>query len=156
MTTFYDLLNINLNESNENIKESYKNKIKNYKYKNLNNDDILVIKQLKTALFILLNKDLRELYNNLILSNDKNSDDNWKINGLNSTDNADLNSLFDNNIINNIELTPTITKSSSLEKVNNFINERIFNNINQNQNQNKIIYNSMMPIQTREDRKLTN
>ena len=156
MTTFYDLLNINLNESNENIKVSYKNKIKNYKYKNLNNDDILVIKQLKTALFILLNKDLRELYNNLILSNDKNSDDNWKINGLNSTDNADLNSLFDNNIINNIELTPTITKSSSLEKVNNFINERIFNNINQNQNQNKIIYNSMMPIQTREDRKLTN
>jgi len=178
MTTFYDLLNVNLNESNENIKMSYRNKIRKYKYKKLNDDDILEIKQLKTAQFILLNHDLREIYNNLITSKEDNTknlledntknlledntknlseDNNWKIGSLNSYDNTDLNSLFENNIINNSEIKNTKTKSSSLEKVNNFMNDRIFNNIIQtHNNQNKIIYNSIIPIQTREDRKLNN
>lgn len=204
MTTFYDLLNIDFYEIKDNIKIAYKNKIKNYKYKNLNEEDILEIKQLKTASFILLNDNLRELYNNLIISKKKNEiladnsndeilvgNSNDEILAGNSNDNnSDLNSLF-SNIINNSDinnhdlislsqnirtgiLSPTddtkqklsshidksITKqnipnskSTSLEKMNNFMNDRIFSNINHNTT-NKIIYNSIMPIQTREDRKL--
>lgn len=207
MTTFYDLLNIDFYEIKDNIKIAYKNKIKNYKYKNLNEEDILEIKQLKTGLFILLNDNLRELYNNLIFSNEKNEiladnsndeilvgNSNDEILAGNSNDNnSDLNSLF-SNIINNsdmsnhdlISLSQNIrtgisnstnettysedkllrpidksitkqnipnTKSTSLEKMNNFMNDRIFSNINHNTT-NKIIYNSLIPIQTREDRKL--
>ena len=212
MTTFYDLLNIDFFEIKDNIKIAYKNKIKNYKYKNLNEEDILEIKQLKTASFILLNDNLRELYNNLILSKKENNkiladnsndeiivhdsneilvgNSNEILAGNSNDNNSDLNSLFSNIITNSeilndcpISLSQNIrtgilkptdetkqklispmdetrtkqnipnTKSTSLEKMNNFMNDRIFSNINHNTT-NKIIYNSLMPIQTREDRKL--
>ena len=73
----------------------------------------------------------------------------------NSVNNTDLDTLF-SNIINNNNNNINIpnSKSTSLEKVNNFMSNRIFTITNENNN--KIIYNQIMPIQTREDRKLTN
>jgi DnaJ-class molecular chaperone len=169
MTTFYDLLNINPDENINNIKLAYKNRINVYKYKELNEDDVLTIKLLKTAYFILSNNQLRELYNNYIFSsNDTNDDSASKDNnpkdhpkddivpGNSGLNNDDLDSLF-NNILTNEEIQNINipkTKSTSLEKTNNILSDRIFTVVNENTN--KIIFNSLMPIQTREDRKLTN
>jgi len=157
MTTFYDLLNINSGENINNIIIAYKNKIKIFKNKDLDDEDILIIKQLKTALLILTNDSLRILYNNIIINKENNNIDileenNDNIQPCNSNDENNLDSLF-SKIIDK-ETDQINTKSTSHDKINNFYTDRIFNNINPNLN--KITYNSITPMQTREERKLSN
>lgn len=166
MTTFYDLLNISYKDNIDDIKYAYKNKIKIYKYKNLEEGDIIKIKQLKTAFFILTNKELRDIYNNYLFNdnnidvNDNMNADNNNINTSNNIDAGNSNNetnldiLFTNIINTNTNINIPNTKNKSLEKANNYMNDRIFTNISPLNN--KIVYNSLMPIQTREDRKLTN
>ena len=154
MKTFYDLLNIKYEENKENVKLAYKNKIKIYKYKELNSDDILAIKQLKTAYYILTNDNLREIYNNFLFTDNDVEIEIEEVNAEN--DNLDV--LF-TNIMDNSEMNSKLknipnTKVKSIEKANNFFTERIFNNITPLNN--KVMYNPIIPIQTREDRKLTN
>ena len=157
MTTFYDLLNINQYENNENIKISYKNQIKIYKFKNLSEEDILKVKQLKTALLILTNDELKKIYDNLLFNKDQTSElDKLEILPENSGNDNTLDSLFSNIINNTNNINIPNCKSKSLEKANNYMTDRIFHNIAINDSTNKIVYNSIMPIQTREDRKLAN
>jgi DnaJ-class molecular chaperone len=156
MTTFYDLLNISYNDNINDIKYAYKNKIKIYKFKKLEENDILKIKQLKTAYFILTNDELKDIYDNFIF-NDNNIDaqnSNNNIDAENSINETNLDILFTKIIDNNTDINIPNTKNKSLDNANKYMNERIFTNITPLNN--KIVYNSLMPIQTREDRKLNN
>jgi DnaJ-class molecular chaperone len=165
MKTFYDLLNIKLDDSSEIIKFAYKNKIKKYNdIEKLTSDDISQIKQLKTALFILSNDEYKYNYDQLINNNkiicikDNENIPNENIpnenipnanipNANNYEDNEfTLNTLFSNNIdkqkIDNFENN----------KDNSFISNRIFSMSNI-YNQKDINLNFMNPIHTRESRR---
>ena len=114
-----------------------------------------IIKQYKTALYILTNFELRNKYNNLIYSNDNIIETNNNIIEANNDNDVSLDSLF-NNILDNNDNTINIpnSKSKSLEQMNNYMSNRIFDTINKKPN--NIIINNLIPIQTREDRKLVN
>ena len=154
--SFYDILNINIYESIENIKLAYKNKIKIFKNKELNNNDIIIIKKLKMALFILTNEQLRNTYNNLLLQKlNNNSENNEKtiineISTLNDDDNnINLDILFQNpqSQINSLSNENKFIKEN---KINNIISDRVFSIPNTQ----KIMINNLLPQQTREEKKL--
>jgi len=132
--SFYDILNVHPNESLENIKLSYKNKIKYFKNKNLNENDIINIKKLKTALFILSNYQLRMAYNNLLIQKIEeakiNNIDTPSVNNLDTLSINNLDTLSINNIdtlsINNIDTTLVNNIDTTL--VNNIDDISVNNN----------------------------
>ena len=167
--TFYDLLNININDNIENIKLSYKSKINYFKNKSINENDIIIIKRLKTAFFILSHSELRYAYNNLILQNNleeetfndsnnnninneinnsnNNNTSNNIIKALNDEENVNLDKLFESQ--QNLYNIDNINKKKDI-KMNNIISERVFSIPNNN----KIMYNNILPLQTRDEKKL--
>uniref|UniRef100_A0A6C0HA06 J domain-containing protein n=1 Tax=viral metagenome TaxID=1070528 RepID=A0A6C0HA06_9ZZZZ len=184
MSTYYELLNINYDASDVNIRKAYKNKIALYKNKILTIEDIQHIKQLKIALFILENTELRNNYNNILFNTNLKNDDSPptqeppSINALNNYDDSppiqecpSINALnnYDDQytVINPQEVyqstqdTPNIYEEKNnidvynKQKRVNEKNVKLSNRIfDNNFNNNKIIVNTFKPIQTREDRKL--
>ena len=164
--SFYDILNIYPNESLENIKLSYKNKIKYFKNKNLNENDIINIKKLKTAFFILTNYQLRTAYNNLLIQKIEESKNHLEVSvnnndipetnnsniinevaALNDDNNINLDELFQ---INTLKIESNLNHTEKSTKMNNIISNRIFSIPNTQ----KIMINNILPQQTREERKL--
>jgi DnaJ-class molecular chaperone len=87
MTNYYDLLEINTDASNEQIISSYKIKITRYNnMSKLSEDNINEIKELKKAIYVLTNNNLKILYNNKLHKKklDNNILDNNKLNNLRS------------------------------------------------------------------------
>jgi len=132
MENYYNILQVDITSSNDYIKSSYNNKIKQFYNKNiLSQNDINYIKLLKTSLFILTSSSLKIKYNKLLFNNNI---DNKKIN--NNIDNIKLDNIDDgilthntynnlNNINNNID--------NNLNNIDNNIDNN-FNNIDDNFN----------------------
>jgi len=64
--TFYELLDIKINSTSTEIISGYKKKIIKFKKIKIKKNQILEIKKLKEALYVLLNKKLRLKYNKII------------------------------------------------------------------------------------------
>jgi DnaJ-class molecular chaperone len=136
MENFYNLFKISKNASNQDIILSYQNSVK--KFNNINKlsiEDINEIKTLKTGLYILLNKELRENYNNIleqVVNNNsitKNINNNIESLGNYENENNNFNDVFNidnswmnNSFMNNIEQNKNLRKKSDI----NIIGDRIF------------------------------
>lgn len=115
---YYELFGINQLSNHNEIINAYKNKMN--KFKNLNRfetNQIIEIKIMKRGLYILLNKNLRDNYNKLIITN---------------TDplpmNEDTNDSFDSvfNIDNSWMNTQKLKSDNDKKNDNNMIGDRIF------------------------------
>jgi len=161
MSTYYELLNINHDASNMIIRKAYKNRISFFKNKMLTTEDIQNIKQLKTALFILENIELRNNYDKLILNNNLENTESPKIEDINALNNYDnlytelnMQEMYQDipNIHEEINNNDIYDKQNRINEKNVILSNRIFDN---SFNNNKIIVNTFKPMQTREDRKLS-
>ena len=161
MSTYYELLNINYDASNMIIRKAYKNRISFFKNKMLTTEDIQNIKQLKTALFILENIELRNNYDKLILNNNLENNESPKIEDINALNNYDnlytelnMQEMYQDipNIHEEINNNDIYDKQNRINEKNVILSNRIFDN---SFNNNKIIVNTFKPMQTREDRKLS-
>lgn len=114
MDNYYQILNIDKDASLQEIVSSYKKQISSFNnLPFLNESQVLKVKQLKKALYILSNPPLREKYNKAIsndsfmASNDVNHDsfdsvfnvDNSWMNKYQTNDNTSKKDKFNNNVI---------------------------------------------------------
>jgi DnaJ-class molecular chaperone len=125
---FYKLLDItNLASSNE-IKLAYKNKIRKFNnISKLSNDQIGDIKMLKIALYVLLNSELRQKYDNYIKSVKKETVSQAEPQAINQNEDETLDSLF--NVDNTWMNSEQKTSDNSLRRnrfENNSIGDRVF------------------------------
>lgn len=125
---FYKLLDItNLASSNE-IKLAYKNKIRKFNnISKLSNDQIGDIKMLKIALYVLLNSELRQKYDNYIKSAKQDTVSLSEPQAINQNEDETLDSLF--NVDNTWMNSEQKTSDNSLRRnrfENNSIGDRVF------------------------------
>lgn len=101
---FYDFFEIKPSSRSKEILNAYKNKISKFRnIANLNSEQISEIKFLKQCLYILLNKNLRLKYNNIIgIKSNKNNFKNEPL-AMNYENNDSLDNVFnvDNSWMNN-------------------------------------------------------
>jgi DnaJ-class molecular chaperone len=127
MENFYDLLKITNNASNSEVLEAYKKSIKRFtNLKQLSKEQINEIRNLKTALYVLSNDDLRTKYYNMLSKIDNVEPYQMKSDELIATtiyDNIDsqFNTLNINN--NNVVINNNSKKNKIL---NDVIGNRIF------------------------------
>lgn len=70
MENYYDILEVTVDSQYDEILSSYKNKIKEFNNLSfLTNESIQKIKSLKKSLFVLINPDLRNLYDKKLSKN---------------------------------------------------------------------------------------
>ncbi len=128
---FYEILGVSKDANKQDIILSYKNKIKKYNNLELNDENIHKIKTLKVGLYILINSDLRNKYNEQL-----------------STSN-----MFDN--LFKINKPESIQPNEDDRVKNNIIGERIFSLPFNNANFNIVPLNEDFirnPIQGRADK----
>jgi len=125
---FYKLLDITSLASSYEIKKAYQNKIKKFNnISKLSDDQISDIKMLKMALYVLLNSELKEKYDNYIKSVKLKTVSQSEPEAINQNENETLDSLFnvDNTWMNNEQKT----SDNSLRRnrfENNSIGDRVF------------------------------
>ena len=120
---FYSLLDVSMQATPQEIKFNYRTKIKEFYNKKLSKDDIIIIKLLKAAVYVLTNETLRENYNKKIFSNQElNQGLPQEINA--KTNDNDFDNVFniDNSWMNNKDMQHTGRKKEE----NNNIGDRIF------------------------------
>jgi hypothetical protein len=144
MENFYNLFNVDKNASNSDIILSYKSSVKKFNnMKILSIEQINEIKMLKSVLYILLNKQLRQDYNNILYDN---------IEPIDNYENNNLNAVFniDNSWMNNIQEHKSLKKKSDT----NFIGDRIFSLMELNKNPDLTDINVILrtPMQGRIDK----
>ena len=131
MDNYYELFNLKYKCKTNDIFNSYKNNInKYYNIINLSNQDIINIKKLKKGLYILSNDELKKKYDILLFNNNNN-------NILSANDEIDINLdiLFSSNNVNNIKIDNIKKKEQKFNA--EFINNRIFQEIHDNNKANK-------------------
>jgi len=104
MSNYYELLNIPMSSSIITITIAYKTKIAQFNnIGNLNEEQIAQIKNLKKALFVLSNQNLRKNYDDSINLRNANDNDNDNANHIadNNNANANANANANNNNNNN-------------------------------------------------------
>jgi hypothetical protein len=132
MEDYYNLFSINPSASIKEVLNSYENKINKYNsIKNLSNEDIRNIKLLKSGLYILTNKELRQTYDNILLSDKSNFNEPM---ALNSIDDTTLDSLFnvDNSWMDSNHKEKDKTKINTKKVENNTLSDRVFSLSNLN------------------------
>lgn len=150
MNNYYELFNLKYDCKSKDIINSYNNNInKYYNIKYLSNEDIINIKKLKTGLYILLNDNLKKKYDILLFNNNelKNHQNKSCINNIvSSNDEIDINLdiLFSSNNNNNIKFENNNNnnkfdniKKKEIDFNTEFINNRIFQEIHDNNKANK-------------------
>jgi hypothetical protein len=115
---YYELFGINQLSSHDEIINAYKNKMNKFKKLNrFETNQIMEIKIMKKGLYILLNKNLRNNYNKLIISNTDPLP-------MNEENNASFDTVF--NIDNKWMDTQKIKPDNDKKTDNNKIGDRIF------------------------------
>jgi len=125
---FYKLLDITSLASSYEIKKAYQNKIKKFNnISKLSDDQISDIKMLKMALYVLLNSELKEKYDNYIKSVKLKTVSQSEPEAINQNENETLDSLFnvDNTWMNNEQkISDNSLRKNKFE--NNSIGDRVF------------------------------
>ncbi len=125
---FYKLLDITNSASSYEIKKAYHNKIKKFNnISKLSDNQIGDIKMLKIALYVLLNSELKQKYDNYINSVKQETASLFEPQAINQNEDETLDSLFnvDNTWMNNEQKT----SDNSLRRnrfENNSIGDRVF------------------------------
>jgi DnaJ-class molecular chaperone len=117
MEDYYNIFNISSSATIKEILNSYENKINKFNsIRNLSNEDIKYIKLLKSGLYILTNKELRQNYDYILHNEPK---------ALNQNEDETLDSLF--NVDNSWMNTNNEKEKAPMKKVEcNVISDRIF------------------------------
>lgn len=148
MDNYYQILNVDKDASLQEIISAYKKQISSFNnLPFLNESQVLKIKQLKKALYILSNSPLREKYNKAI-SNDS-------FMAFNNTNHDSFDSVFniDNSWMNKYQMNDTASKKDKFN--NNVIGDRVFsmNYMNKRPGYGFDMDNTLrLPQQGREDR----
>jgi curved DNA-binding protein CbpA len=117
MDNYYELLEIEPSATNREIKRAYRKKVVKFNNNYTSENDNKMVKKLKKGLYILLDENLRKLYNKKLFTKNKKKNETFQpINH------------FQNNSVNNNEFLIT---NNNLDKNNDFrnkqIHDRIFN-----------------------------
>jgi hypothetical protein len=167
MQNYYNILEVDITTNNNNIKNSYKNKIKNFYDKTeLSQDDINYIKLLKIGLYILTSQNLKNNYNKLLFNKEKDNKLSEDNNLLEDNKLSKDNNLLEDNILEennekiynmdeifnvNNKWMNNITINNDEKKLdNNMINNRIFT---LHQNNNRYDENFLKPVSCRDQKK---